>query len=266
MRTRQRKLGRLLLGIVLISCMAATAFAHDMWVEMENFRPEKGSQAKLGLAYGHLFVLPSKDFIEKERVEQVYFLTPCGKNKISAVEGETSYASEAALQGSGTYMAVAEQKGGFATKTVEGYQRGKCRKDIKDPKDIIYCKYSEKFSKALFTVGAPSGDVYSKVLGFAMEIVPLDDPAKLKKGDILRVKVLSKGNPVRGFVYGTFNGFSDQSNTFAYTTYTDKEGIAKIKIIEEGPWLLVAKQEVAYPDATECDKMSTAATLTFAVK
>ena len=45
----------------------------------------------------------------------------------------------------------------------------------------------------------------------------------------------------------------------------DKEGVAEIKMIHNGVWVLIAKREEAYPDAAECDKQAWAASLTFEI-
>ncbi|NJL58947.1 MAG: DUF4198 domain-containing protein [Desulfobacteraceae bacterium] len=133
-------------------------------------------------------------------------------------------------------------------------------------KDAIECRFSEKYAKSLFTVGTAGGHAFSKVLGHTMEIVPLNDPATLKEGDELSVKVLLEGKPASTYIYGTYAGFSKEANTFGYTTRTDKDGVAKIRLIRSGTWLLVVKQEMPYPDTAECDKKSCAATLTFQIK
>jgi uncharacterized GH25 family protein len=100
-----------------------------------------------------------------------------------------------------------------------------------------------------------------------MEIVPVQDPSTLKVGSMLEVKVLFEGNPAKStVVYGTYAGFSDVPGTFAYTTSTDKEGIAKIKILKKGVWLLVAKREDPYKDLAVCDKQAYSGSITFQVR
>ena len=159
-------------------------------------------------------------------------------------------------------MAVAIPINGFATKTPEGYQRGKSKKDVTS---AIQCRFSQKFAKTVFTKGETGGNVFSEPLGHAMEIIPMKDPGSLKTGDILPVKVLLEGKPVRTFIYGTYAGFAQSADTFAYTARTNKDGMAKIKIIHAGDWLLIAKQEENYPDTSECDLKSWAASLTFKI-
>jgi len=242
---------------------AASGYAHDTWVVMQNYTPKVSEPAVLNVANAHLFAIPGGEFHTRDKVDKVFFIGPDAGDIPSVAQGDTGYQSNAPLKAQGTYMAVALPVSGFFSKTTEGYQRGKSRKDIKD---VIECTFSEKYAKSLFTVGTPGGKAFSKVLGHTMEIVPMADPATLKEGDELSVKVLLEGKPARTYVYGTYAGFSKEANTFGYTTHTDKDGVAKIRLIRSGAWLLVVKQEKPYPDAAECDKKSYAATLTFHVR
>lgn len=237
--------------------------AHDTWINMQNYRLNQSDPAVLSVTNAHSFLIPGKELLPSDQVDKVLFLSPDGKEIPSIPEGNEKYKSNLPFKADGSYLAVVKKKVMFSSKTVDGYQRGKNKKDLKD---VIECSHSEKYAKALFTVGAAGGDVYSKVLGHPMEIVPLQDPAKLKKDDLLMVRVLIQGKPARTTLFGTYAGFSNESNTFAYTTSTDKDGIAKIRMLKEGIWLLIARQDFAYPDPTVCDKQSYAASLTFQVR
>lgn len=252
MKTHQLTLS--LLGILAsIICFGTAAQAHDTWVSLDPYHVEKNTGTTAVVVSSHHFPAPAKDILAPERLEKVFFVTPASRQ----------IASGTAFTENGTYLAVAIPVNGFATKTPDGYQRGKNKKEVDN---AILCTSSLKFAKAVFTVGEAGGQAYSKPLGHAMEIIPLQDPAGLKTGDVLPVKVLMEGKPVRLFVFGTYSGFTESDNTFAYTTATDKEGIARIKIIHDGTWLLIAKHEIPYPDTAECDMQRWAATLTFKVK
>lgn len=52
----------------------------------------------------------------------------------------------------------------------------------------------------------------------------------------------------------------------SYVTRTNKEGIADFKMIHNGAWVLIVKQEEAYKDPDVCDKLFWAASLTFEIQ
>ena len=244
----------LLTTAVLVSmiCSLGVAQAHDTWVTPSVFQAVKGKTPDYTVANSHHFPASAEDTMAADRLDKLFAVGPDGK----------PVSQNASLSQTGTYVAVAVPVNGFATKTPDGYQRGKNKTQVDNP---ILCRKSMKFAKSIFTVGPASGDAWGKSLGHAMEIVPLKDPATLKAGDVLEVKVLLDGKPSRTFVFGTYAGFSTESNTFGYTTRTDKKGVARIKLIHGGPWLLIAKVEAPYPDPETCDAQRWAATLTFNV-
>ena len=114
-------------------------------------------------------------------------------------------------------------------------------------------------------IGNGSGDVFSKTLGHKLEIIPLKDPSNLREGDYMPIKVIFEGKPLRAPVAATYAGFSTDK-AIAYATKTNKEGMAKIKIIKSGIWLVIVKHKVPYPDPAECDTISCSSALTFEVK
>ena len=264
MKIISRKAARILTSAVLLSAVHVSAgHAHDMWVNMQDYLLSKSKPAVLTAASAHHFPAHADELMPHDRVDKVLFLSPDGKESAAAPQADTQYQSKTPLEAQGTYLAVATPHNGFSSKTPTGYERGKSKKDLKD---VIECKYSEKYGKAVFTVGEPGGDVFARPLGHKLEIIPMKDPATLKEGEDLPVKVLLEGKPARTYVYSTYAGFSDEANTFGYTTYTDKEGIAKVKMIKAGTWLILAKQEMSYSDPAVCDKLSYAASLTFQVR
>ena len=244
----------LMMTFALISwiCLTTPVQAHDTWVSPSVFQAEKGTAPDYTVSNSHHFPALAEDIMDSGRLDKLYTVAPDG----------TPLSKAASFSGEGTHVAVAVPVNGFATKTPDGYQRGKNKTQVATP---IFCRKSMKFAKSIFTVGQAGGDAWARPLGHAMEIIPLKDPASLKTGDTLPVKVLRDGEPVRTFVFGTYEGFSSQSNTFGYTTRTDKEGVANIELIHGGPWLLIAKVEEAYPDPATCDSQRWAATLTFRV-
>ena len=254
----------IIFGLLVSSALFChPAWAHDLWLTMDSYQVSQNKAATGRVFSSHHFPAPASDSMKPERMDRFSFVSPGGQQAAATDKGNGIYSSATPLKQSGTYIAAALPVNGFATKTPDGYQRGKSKKDVQN---AILCRYSQKYAKAIFSVGDAGGAAYSKPLGHAMEIIPMKDPSLLKTGDILPVKVLLEGQPARTFIFGTYAGFTEAANTFAYTTRTDKEGIAEIKMIHDGVWLLIAKQEETYPDLSECDTQTLAASLTFEIK
>jgi uncharacterized GH25 family protein len=238
------------------------ASAHDMWIEVRDYTPPMGEEVTMTLGYDHY--LPARNFLPKDYLDEIYLLDPKGKRIDVKRYSEVEYKADGNLNPAGNHLVVAAQKGRFWTKTTEGYQSGKSKKGLKD---VISCTYSAKFGKAVVKVGDGAKGVISKPVGHELEIIPLKDPATLRIGDMLPVKVLFRGKPVLNHqVLATYVGFSRQKNTFAYATKTNKEGMAVIKILNDGAWLVTTHQKETYPDASECDYYKLAASLTFEIQ
>ena len=205
MKTISRKAARILISASILSAACvSTVHAHDMWIQMQDYLLGKSQNAVFSVASAHHFPPKGDELMTRDRIDKVVVLSPDGKELPAVPQGDTQYQSKS-LEAQGTYIAVAAPQNGFSSKTPEGYQRGKSKKDVKD---VIECRYSEKFGKALFTVGTPGGNAFSQSLSHKMEIIPMKDPAMLKEGDDLPVKVLMEGKPARTYIYGTYAGFS----------------------------------------------------------
>lgn len=76
-----------------------------------------------------------------------------------------------------------------------------------DHADAIRASRTEKFSKALVNLSA-TDQSFAVAVGDRLEIVPAANPATLKVGDELPVRVLFEGQPLGTAVYATYQGFS----------------------------------------------------------
>jgi len=261
--TRLGSLGTVVLLTMAMTLSVSNVRAHDTWIQVPSHILSKGQKVELTVANSHSFPAPESDLLPPERIQMITIFGPDGKEVGVEPAGEKGYRSKVPLGEEGTYVAVAVPQGGFFSKTTTGYQRGKSKKDIQG---VIECKYVEKYAKALLSVGTPGGEHFFRPLGHKLEIVPLKDPAVLKAGDELPVKVFLDGKPIQIEIRATFAGFSPEKDAFALTTETGRDGVARIKVGKAGTWLILAKYDSPYYDATVCDKLSYGASLTFQIK
>lgn len=254
----------LIAALALVLC-ATPLWAHYLWVNVDNYHPKPGQEITISLGWGHLF--PNSPPPKADRIEKLYIVSPEGKImplevKPGGEEGRVAPV-KVRLEKEGTYLVVAEPKSGFVAKTTRGYVRGKTKKELKN---VIRCFWSESCALAVINVGEAFTDTYKKAPERRYQLVLLENPVKLRVNDILPVKVMLDGKPHRTWVYATYSGFSSKKDTFAYATRTSKEGVAEIKLLKEGIWLVKASDKLPYPNLDEADEFSFTYTITFEVK
>lgn len=120
-----------------------------------------------------------------------------------------------------------------------------------------------KSAKALVTVGRP-GPGFDRPLGHALEIVLLDDPATLNRGDALRVRILFRGAPLRGALINVRWLYEDGRMGSMAAGPTDARGLATIRLEAAGKWKLHTLRLVRRLDRSEADWDTYSASLTFA--
>lgn len=112
------------------------------------------------------------------------------------------------------------------------------REGLLPMKDSITRRYA-KYAKTLVEVGSGGPRAFSRSAGHPAEFVPLRDPATLRAGDTLGVRLLYRGKPLAAahIHAGTaaINGRSD-SATKDLSITTDAQGVAKIPLREAGLW------------------------------
>lgn len=250
---------RTMLGAALIlslSLGAGVGWAHDLWVVCQDAQLNKPLPIELG--YGHAF--PQNEAVDPALVVIPYAMGPQGKMEAKPA-GETRFVTAEPLA-RGTYLVISGRKAQWYTKSPAGTQH----KPKNQVPEALRCVRSVKFAKAIVNLGGAKGDV-SQPVGQTLEVVPLANPAELKAGQDLPVRVLFEGRPLpKAPLFATFAGFSGQKNTFAFATKTDKEGKALVRLWHPGQWLVVAKHETPFSDKAECDKYMHAASLTFQLK
>jgi len=252
----KRVLFVLYLSIILTA--TSSAWGHMLWINVNNYQPDVGESVHIEISWGHKF--PKDEIVKPERLARVYAVDPKGQsaplNEISAGHCELT------VKQPGAYLVFAEIKPGVYTKTTDGYKR----QNKKGLDNALHCVSYDMRAKAVINVGGQDQGL-SRETGDLLEIVPLANPAGLKEGDTLPVKVLFRGAPLfRDFLHATYAGFSNEGETFAFSTMINQEGKANIRLLKGGSWLVKIPHKRPYPDQEECDENFFCSTLTFGVK
>lgn len=239
------------------------AMAHDFWIHSTKYSPnfvKAGAATNIYTGYGHAF--PVDDKFGREANFSII-----GPDNTEIKLEETPLAYKHIFKKEGNHLISGVQKASFWTKHKDDKGNATWKNASKEGiKNVISSKLYNNFAKAVISVGNASDSNFSKVLGHTLEIVPLENPnALLGNGSYLKVKVLFNNEPLASTkVYGTYAGFSNKGD-MALVTYTNKEGIATIKVTNSGYWMLKAEhgQEAPKDLKDKCDEVAYSATLTF---
>ncbi|MCA1589818.1 MAG: DUF4198 domain-containing protein [Acidobacteria bacterium] len=129
-------------------------------------------------------------------------------------------------------------------------------------KDARY-RYS-KYVKTIFQAGKNTTDSYKTILGYAAEMVPQQNPYKLKKGSSLDILCLKDGKPLAGQIVTT--GYEAGGKMLGETSArTDKDGMLKVELTGAGKWYAKFISMVKIDDP-KLNYESKWATLTFEIR
>lgn len=172
----------------------------------------------------------------------------------------------------GSYLLLAQYRPTFWSRNAAGWQR----QNLTQMKDATYCEQTSMFGKAVVNVGheSASKELISRPVGDLLEIVPLENPANVRVGEVLPVRVLFRGEPLPdATVVATFDGFShrdpaDKSHRLepqAFSDATRADGTVGIIPLRQGSWKVRVVHKTDFSDQAVCGQLAAYATLTFEI-
>ncbi|MBW2069140.1 MAG: DUF4198 domain-containing protein [Deltaproteobacteria bacterium] len=246
------------LGMIL-TLFSGKAYAHFLWLNANPYKAEIGKKVEIEVGWGHCF--PRDSSIEKGFIESIYAISPNGKKIVLEKVDEAHYFFVPRL--SGIHVVEAKIKPGFGTKTVTGF-KFQTKEGLKD---VIKCFHFDRTARAIVLVGKPDKSFNLQESIGPLEILLVNNPYNLQVGDMLKIKLLFQGKPLPyTHVYATYAGFSKDPNTYCYTTMTDKNGTAEIKMLHGGEWLLKVFYKKPYPNPKVCDEFNFVDSVTFQIR
>jgi len=228
-----------LLVVAAICVLTAPAGAHEFVVKPGTVNVEAGAPVGVTVVSSHVFMTseelePAKDvavwIVDGERREPV---------KLVANPAALTYTGSIAAPTSSGFLIAGARLPQIWSLTPEGLKQGTPAQlpGARRPMKI------EKFSKTLVNMQAADAP-WGRVLGDRLEVVPLANPATIKPGQDLSVRILFDGKPLSTRVYATYDGFTETPNSYAYFTETANDGTAKIRLTQPGLWMVRVEQRI----------------------
>jgi len=230
------RLGLSLTAGVLAVVLAGPAVAHDAWLTFAGDAPTR----RVVVHYGHPDDRPPA---LGDKVLDLAVFRPAGSVSLVAGlaverDGEAVVAVSKPFADDGHGLAVARYDNGYWVKTKDGLYHNATRRMVPDAAEVFW---SGKFAKALSGPGAP----WQKEFGHDLEIVPLADPAAVRRGGELVLRVLFKGKPLAGAEVERGDGVTPVPEKDIPRFKTDAEGVARVPVVASGAHLIVVDHKAS---------------------
>jgi hypothetical protein len=265
-----------LLVIALFATLSPLeAAAHDLFLKMDNFFVNVGQRAQLSIFNGTF--QKSEGAVAFARLTDVSVVSPTGK-RTHPVESDFSKNETTAFlnlitEELGNYvvgLSTMWRENALKAEEFNKYLPAEGIPDILEArrrdgelgKDARY-RYS-KYVKAIFQAGDRVTDNYKTILGYAVEMIPQQNPYSLKRNSTLEILCLKDGKPLIGQMvtigYEVGNKLGPESSI-----RSDHKGIVRIKLTRSGKWYAKFINMVKVNDP-QLDYESKWATLTFQIR
>jgi len=225
---------------IVVSCLATaiaagTASAHDIWLTTTGAAKAR----RVIINYGHPHDRPPTvadkvlDLVAISHGRQTSLLEGLAPGRA----GGAPIVESRPFVDDGHALLAVRYDNGYWVKIADNVYRNVTRRLAPDAADSLW---SVKFAKAFTGSGAP----FDKVLGHEIELVPLSDPAAVKPGETLRVRVLFRGKPLVNGEVERGDGKTKIAEKDIPKFRTNEDGIATIPIVKTGPHLIVIDHRV----------------------
>lgn len=241
-------------GLVLL--WAASAAAHDTWLQPQAFAVKPGATLRLLLTSGGAFPeldwAPEPARIEAARIRLVGVEAALPRGE----RGEHALAFTTPVRAGGVAVAWVATKPltlVLEPKDVDHYleevgatEAARLWRERKAPK--AWRETYRKLAKTFVQVGGVPDDSWQQPVGLGLELVPDSDPFALRSGAAFSVRLLKKGRPLAGLAVS-----AEAPGATRRLATTDAEGRARFEIDAAGPWLLAATEIRPRGDDWESD-------------
>lgn len=234
-----------ILAFILSLSLVAAVFAHDLFLKTDSFFLEPNSKFTVKIMNGTF--LESEGAVSFARLNDVSVVS--GGNRVHPKETDFTKDATTAFMNlqtgvAGTYVIGLSTKhreislkaadfneylkeDGLPDTLEERRKTGELEKDAKE-------RYA-KHVKAILQVGKKQTDDYKTVLGYPVELIPQQNPYKLKKGDTIEILCLRDGKPLAGQVVLAGREENGKIVT-APELRSDAKGIVKLRLDGSGKW------------------------------
>jgi uncharacterized GH25 family protein len=239
-----------LLAVALCVFVAGAVGAHEFFVLSGVKAPKAGDTVPLYLLSTHYFTVGEE--LEDIKYNAVYVRQNGRRGNalpLAANNDRVWYETEFRLEGGGPVIGPVIIEGDRAATWTCVFTDGTRAEMTPDEaraahpdKNISEARFLHKVSKTYLATSQPDlkDASFSAPLGYALEIIPQDNPARLKKGAKAQFQVRYNGQPLpNAEVWATYDYYDYKTmNAHEQTGKTDGNGMVTFRISNPGVWII----------------------------
>ncbi|MGI9307825.1 MAG: DUF4198 domain-containing protein [Gammaproteobacteria bacterium] len=254
-------------SILTVSALFATALqAHDFWIEPDAFSGPEGKDTQIILREGVDMQGDTLPFIP-QWFDDFSLHTPFGDDNIASMVGNDPAAriklragtNLIGYQSTPKFVALEAEK--FKQYLVdEGMDYIIERRQELGQQDEVAKEYFVRCAKSLLYGDADaSDDIFSRQLGYTLELVPQNDRESLNKTQKLIIRLQFKGEPL---AQHRIRAIPKSTPDTPIDVITDDNGLAELPLADTDTWLIKSVHMVEWQDDAKADWISYWASLT----
>ncbi len=266
---------RFLSALGLLVVFASTLLAHDMFLKLQNYFLAPNASVTVPLLNGTFS--KSENSINRSRIASIAMVGSAGRRDfdttvVSARHDSTFFALQTGE--AGTYaIGVATRPNiiPMSGKQFHEYLKEEglgqviaTREKAGIARDSAREQYA-KHVKAIVQVGESRSASFSTPLGYAAELIPLDNPYEWKRGGALRFRAVVDGAPVAGLTVITGGRAPSGAGLARRELTTGADGIVTLRPSGPGVWYLTLIR-IRSVTASDHNYESRWATITFQLR
>ncbi|MEJ1240684.1 DUF4198 domain-containing protein [Chryseolinea sp. T2] len=247
------------------------AQAHEFWLQADRYFLKTGEKAQLKFMVGENFMGEPWD-LKVHRVESLQAIESDGVRSLADSVNRENSTLSVRFNTPGTKLLAMQSNPAYIeleAKLFNEYLQEDGLDDVyasREKNKALGNKAREHYSrhtKLFLQVGETRDDIYKKIVGMPIELIPQRNPYELKRADKCQFLVLFNGQPLFGAKVRIWNRFDNR--TTIQNAYTQKDGMIEMQISNPGSWMVSVVKMVPSKDPA-ADWRSYWGSLVFAVK
>lgn len=241
----ERSITRRSVAFFFLLLIAVIAQAHEFWMQPDKFLFSVGEAARVNFMVGENFTGERWKVNPQRFIRLDHHAASYSEGLIEKLNSGQENSIEVKLEKEGTHLFVMQSTNAFTELAAEEFNEYLKEDGLDDilafrqknnQMDKPAREFYSRHTKLLVKAGEKSDDTYKKVVGLPLEIIPVNDPYKAKRGDAITFQVLYEGKPLQFAMVKVWN--RKDGITFTQNIYTMKDGTIETRLSNTGSWMV----------------------------